>query len=136
MTENVSKLIDKEVFDQSGVQSYLLGQMLRELADRVLDKIAQNGECICRYIEPKTLDFGDSICQVEYRSSVDIQKLVRCKDCEHRRPVCSYNPNDDFSVYVRCNLNCEIHDRYFFCADGKEKADATLAQGSNPVSSR
>ena len=121
MTENVAQRVPEEFTHAVGFEDYIFEQMSRRLADRVLNKILE-GECVCKFVE-KSITEERCTDQIEYRMGVDIRPLVRCKDCKHRRPVCPDNPNDDFSVYVRCNLNDEIHDRYFFCADGKEKEE-------------
>lgn len=120
MIENVTQRVPEEFTHAVCFEDYIFERMSRQLADRVLNKILE-GECICKFVE-KSITEEWCTDQIEYRMGVDIQPLVRCKDCCNRE----YKVYDDGSFY------CGVHKRYFpdlnyFCADGKEIANATLA---------
>ena len=111
MTENVTRRVPEELTLGIGYEDYIFERMSGQLADRVLNKILE-GECICKYSE-KSITKSLHTNEIEYRVGVDIQPLVRCKDCCNRE----YKVYDDGSFY------CGVHKRYlcdlnYFCGDG------------------
>ena len=123
MTENVARIVNKNESIHEGFISYLVEQMHRQLADRVLDRILKEGECVCKYTEFRVNEWPKTN-EVEFRSGVDIHPLVRCKDCKWYG---IYEAKKDGSPDMRHNPSVCLKERYakhrdpnWFCADGEE----------------
>lgn len=120
MIEKVARLVDKDFVYKEGFVSFLVSQMSRELADRVMEKIVNDGECICTYKGVESLDYPETE-QVEMRSGIDIRPLIRCKDCE-------YNNRCMYQSFVRDNTLKPMSIDDWFCPDGKEvKHETTIS---------
>lgn len=124
MTENVAQIVDEDFTRQEGFNDWLTDRLVRTLADRVITKIIQNGECICKYTEPRTINWVHTH-QAEFRMGVDIRPLVRCKDCKWYG---IYEAKKDGTPDERHNPSVCLKETYakrrdpnWFCADGKEK---------------
>lgn len=124
MIEKVARLVDKDAVYEEGFVSFLLSQMSRELADRVVEKIINDGDVICTYKGVEALEYPKTE-QVEMRTGIDIQPLVRCKDCKwygiyeakkDGTPDERYNP----SVCLK-GMYAKRRDPNWFCADGERE---------------
>lgn len=113
MIEKVDRLVRKDIICQEGFVSFLLSQMSRELVDRVVEKIINDGDVICTYKGVEALEYPNTE-QVEMRSGIDIRPLVRCKDCK-------YN-DQGFCEEV---LEGKSMPGDWFCAGGEKRGDVT-----------
>lgn len=113
MIEKVARLICKEAVYQEGFVSFLLSQMSRELADRVVEKIINDGDVICTYKGVEALEYPKTE-QVEMRTGIDIRPLVRCKDCKY------YDQGFCEDVLEGKGVPGD-----WFCAGGERRGDVT-----------
>ena len=71
-------------------------------------------------------DFIDFIVPVLYLDAdvirdyedADYDRLIRCKDCKHRKEACVKTGNDSYCEIMLC-----FHNDNWFCADGVKKEE-------------
>ena len=113
MIHQVARLVDKDLIYEQGFVSFLVSQMSRELAYRVVEKIVSDGDVICTYKGVKSLERPETE-QVEMRTGIDIRPLVRCKDCKYY--------DQGFCEDV---LEGKGAPEDWFCAGGERRGDVT-----------
>ncbi len=65
----------------------------------------------------------DNLCNWCYKGTIDVEKVVRCKDCKYYKKFkrnLEKNPYDH-EVVMLCSKTRTPRQPEFFCADGKER---------------
>ncbi len=106
-----ARVVPKELVAGSEpfAQSYI-DRIVRNITEQVVDRMIcelENGELICSMSDVVRSEAIDLPCY-EYRRTIKVQRLVRCKDC----------------IYRWENGGDCVSDPDWFCADGVRKVNA------------
>ena len=65
----------------------------------------------------------DNLCGWCYKGDIDVQKIIRCKNCKYYRRYKKRKEDNpyDHKVIVICALDKQPHSPEFYCANGEEK---------------
>lgn len=126
-----ANIVPCELLDVNpGALDYAIRNVTHRLVDRVMCEL-EKGESICSLSLVEQNQFAD-LNSVEIRRTVNIKKLIRCKECKHRpkmsrRHFEDHRAEHEFIEFPDYKCPCRCDDPWysyvplddFFCAYGE-----------------
>lgn len=98
--------------DDEGYKKYIVNDLSRRLAERLVDILNTEGEIVAK-ISDVYCEEDDDFIRVDYRRMLEWCHLVRCKDCKHY-----WKNSNDFNDSTVCLASPKDE---AFCSEGERK---------------
>ena len=114
--------IDKLLLEKDGnIVNFVIEDIDRKIAlEQIKPLLKEIGKSYLITVSEQITEEQTPDYMVRYKKNFDIQRVVRCKECEHF--MCCVNENDEIQTFW-CGSNHRTRSLDFFCADGTPKRE-------------